>query len=316
MRSVVRTNGWWCGGAAGGAVLLSAVSCGSFAPVLGSSAFHSIDVNGRARTFRVQVPRTYDGSSPVAVVLVLHGGGGDAEQVARYTRFDAQAEEGGFIVVYPNGLGGRWNDGREPPDSPVGQIDDVSFFRALIEWLEEHYRVDPKRIYACGISNGAMMSYRLACELSDRIAAIGPVAGSLPANLAGSCPASPAVSVIAFFGTEDRYVPIDGGEVIGNRGVVLPLTEALTRFATTAGCATQPVSEELPDVDPNDRTTVRRDRYVPCVGPQAVEAYIIAGGGHTWPGARAVRFLRLGATTQDINANRLMWAFFEAHPKP
>ncbi len=316
MRSIVRESGWWCSGAVAGAVLLAAVSCGSFAPALGNSGFRSIDVNGRARTFRVHIPRAYDGSSPVAVVMVLHGGGGNAEQVARYTRFDAQAEEGGFIAVYPNGLGGRWNDGREPADSQVGRVDDVGFFLALIEWLEERYNVDSRRIYACGISNGAMMSYRLACDLSDRIAAIGPVAGSLPANLADSCPAPAAVSVIAFFGTEDRYVPIDGGEVVGNRGVVLPLTEALARFATTAGCATQPVSEELPDVDPRDRTTVRRDRYVPCVGPQAIEAYVIVGGGHTWPGARAARFPRLGATTQDVNATRLMWEFFAAHPKP
>lgn len=298
------------------AVPFVASSCGLLGSLLIADPLRSIDVDGRTRTYRIHVPDSYTGDSAVPLVFVLHGGTSNADETIRYTRFDAQADTSGFIAVYPNGTRKQWNDGRNAPTTPVGQVDDVNFIRTLIDQLSEQYNIDPKRVYACGISNGAMMSYRLACELSDRIAAIGPVAGNLPVNIADSCQPAAAVSVIAFHGTDDEFVPIDGGQIVGNRGAVRSLSETLAKFAGVAGCTTQPVSEDLPDVDPNDGTTVRLDRYTPCSGPQAVEAYVIDGGGHTWPGARPVRTFRLGRTTQDVNATQLIWEFFAAHPKP
>src|SRR6185295_11490228 len=126
---------------------------------------------------------------------------------AGHTGFSQLADEQGFIAVYPDGFRRRWNDGRSSGPSQ----DDVGFIRSLLDSLKTEFAIDPRRIYATGISNGAMLSYRLACDLPGVFAAIAPVAGALPANLPERClPATP-VSVAAFQGTADPSLPYDGG---------------------------------------------------------------------------------------------------------
>jgi len=141
--------------------------------------------DGVQRSYILYVPTSYNSAEPVSVVLVFHGGGGNAEGAVRMTGFNSLADEKGFIVVYPNGTGRlsddkllTWNGGTCCGWAQEQNVDDVGFVRAIVADLQSMASIDMKRIYATGISNGGIMSYRLACEASDLIAAIGPVAGT------------------------------------------------------------------------------------------------------------------------------------------
>jgi polyhydroxybutyrate depolymerase len=165
---------------------------------------------GRERSYIVYVPPGYDPARATPVVLVFHGGGGHAENARMMTGFDAVADAAGFIVVYPNGTGRlpdrllTWNGGRCCGYALEQNVDDVGFVRALLADLGTVVNVDARRIYAAGMSNGAIMSYRLACELADVIAAIGPVAATQ--NLDACTPARP-VPVLHIHGDADKHAP-------------------------------------------------------------------------------------------------------------
>jgi polyhydroxybutyrate depolymerase len=137
----------------------------------------TIEVEGRKREYYVHTPEGYTGKTPLPLVMVLHGAIQTPEGIERMSGMSAKADVQNFLVVYPKGTGqvDTWNAGACCGYAMKNKIDDVAFFRALIAKLETDYSVDPKRIYSTGISNGAMMSYRLACELSEQIAAIAPV---------------------------------------------------------------------------------------------------------------------------------------------
>ncbi|HUJ70694.1 MAG TPA: PHB depolymerase family esterase, partial [Verrucomicrobiae bacterium] len=177
----------------------------------------SLKTGGRDRVYSLHLPPAYDGKHLLPLVIVLHGGGGNAEGAIRMTGFNQKADKEGFVVVYPNGSGRlktrllTWNSGNCCGYALDSGVDDVGFIRALIDELKKTRAVDPQRVYATGISNGGMMTYRLACELSDKIAAIAPVAGAL--NLENCQPTRP-VSVIIFHGTADEHVLYNGGEPI------------------------------------------------------------------------------------------------------
>lgn len=174
----------------------------------------SLTVDGRERTYILHLPSVYDTRGSLPLVFVLHGGGGNAENARRMSNMNAKADEKGFLVVYPNGTGKRkdrlltWNAGNCWAYALTPRVDDVTFFHALLEELKQAYPVDSKQIYVTGLSNGGMMAYRLACELSDKIAAVAPIAASLPIQ---TCNLSSPVSVIVFHRTEDRHVPYFGG---------------------------------------------------------------------------------------------------------
>lgn len=252
------------------------------------------------------MPPAYDGGGALPVVINLHGFSSSAEEQAAYSGFPAKGAAEGFIVVTPQGVG-------DPPFwNMVGVAllqDDVAFISDLLDALESQLCIDPQRVYATGISNGAGMSNRLACDLSGRIAAIGTVAGTaFPVN----CAAPRPVPVIAFHGTADPLVPYAGGPI--NAGLSLrlnlqapPAEEAIASWAEHNGCTTGPSRESV-------SAHVERIAYDGCDAGASVELYAIAGGGHTWPGASDVP--RLGATTHEISATELIWAFFAAHPMP
>jgi polyhydroxybutyrate depolymerase len=297
-------------------VILSLVAGASF--VFGSSDREgSLEFDGLKRTYRVHVPASYDGSNPVPLVLVLHGGFSTGRIIERATGMSDFADKKGFIVVYPDGLNGHWNDGRKSPSHRWGDVDDVGFIRALITNLELSYNIDKKRVYACGISNGGMMSHRLGMEMTDVLAAIASIAGAIPERMVPKFAPSEPISVVMFHGTDDQFVPYNGGvgrDVRG--GNVLSVHEAAEMWAKADRCPLAPKTEDLPDVNPSDGTRVIRETYGPGKGGAAVVVYTIKGGGHAWPGWPQNRFKRmLGATTYDIIANEVMWNFFERHPK-
>lgn len=280
--------------------------------------------NGIERTYRIHIPPALPQNSTPALIFVLHGGGGTGEGMERtLTRgsFNTLANQYHAIVVYPDGVEKNWNDGRKNVSDPAHEqnIDDVGFFTILIDNLSKEFSIDPQRIFVTGISNGAMMSYRLAVEIPEKIAAIAPVAGAFPVDLLPANSSDTPVSVCVMSGTEDPLVPWEGGMVgfpRNPRGIVLSIPDSVALWVIHNHCVTPANSTVLPDVDPTDHTWVQRDTYSDGVNATEIVLYTIYNGGHTWPdGYQYLPESLVGRTTHDINGTMLIWEFFLAHPK-
>ncbi|MDQ1332139.1 MAG: Esterase depolymerase [Bacteroidota bacterium] len=295
------------------------------ATAAGSDKRASITHDDLERTFHIHIPSSYDKSIQVPLVIALHGRGGNGESMVLVTRkgFDKLAERDGFIVAYPDGIELNWNDGRidqEANDRAHREnIDDVGFISSLIDILIKDYRIDPRRVYVTGISNGAIMSYRLACELSNKITAIAPVDGNIPQPLFPNCMPSRPVSVLAINNVNDPLVPFEGGEIYGHfhsikLGKVLSANESIEFWVNRNKCATSPVVIEEPDRDPKDGTRVTRKEYINNSDGTEVILYSVDGGGHTWPGGfQYLPAWIIGKTSRDIDANEVIWSFFKKH---
>jgi polyhydroxybutyrate depolymerase len=246
----------------------------------------SITHDGLLRTYRLHLPVNYDQDSIYPLVINMHGLGSNAWEQELYTEFNNVSDTGRFIVAYPNGINETWNVSSE------AGTDDVGFISALIDSLDMEYGVDLQRVYATGMSMGGFMSYRLACQLSDRIAAIASVTG-----LQAFYPCNPGkpVPVVQFHGTLDPIVPYSG------------VATTINNWVTGNGCPATPVLTELPDLDTNDNSTVTVSYYGLCDDSTEVMLYTIIGGEHTWPGAAII----IGITNQDIHASNEIWKFFK-----
>lgn len=261
----------------------------------------SLAFDGGTRYYRLYVPTNLDPAQPAPLVLSLHGFTSNPGQQQFFSKWDEIAEVENFIVVYPQGSGLplRWN-ARIRLLNRGDQTDDVGFIRELIAHLSDEFCIDPARIYANGLSNGAGMSHRLACDLSDIIAAAGGVAGAYPGANDECQPARP-VPFIAFHGTEDPIVPYDGS-------AGLPAVETWAAdWAARNGC--DGTTEAIAAVG-----AVRGLRYLNCPDSAEVVLYTVEGGGHTWPGGGEIPPFLVGRTNQDVSASAIMWDFFKAHP--
>jgi polyhydroxybutyrate depolymerase len=264
----------------------------------------TLEFGGRTRTYLIHPPKGYDGKTSLPLVLVLHGAVQGAANVESMSGMSAKADKENFLVAYPNGtsrsgLTPTWNAGACCGYAMTNKVDDVGFLRALIGRLEHDYTVDRKRIFVTGISNGGMMSYRLACELADRIAAIAPVEGALDIE----CRPSEPVSVLIFHGTADLLVPYKGGRTpfqIGPKRTDTSVSSTVAFWVEQDGCSTTPKHEET--------SQLRVDTYSGCKDGAGVALYTIPGGHHMWPGTRL--------SHNDVPATDIMWSFFAAHPKP
>lgn len=276
----------------------------------------SINVDGRARTFLVHVPADLDKRRDVPLVVVFHGGGGNAANAARMSGMSEKADLGQFIVAYPNGTGRgsigmlTWNTWSCCGPALDRKVDDVKFVRAMVRALSQQHAIDPKRVYATGMSNGGMMAYRVGCEAADVFAAIAPVAGALDTESCG--PAEP-VSAIIFHGLADRHVRYAGGKPFSafdrHERVDKPVSYAVEVFTQADGCSPEPRRTK--------KHHVRHDVYSGCREGTAVELYSIEGQGHAWPGGeKGLRAGNVDPPTTEISATNLMWEFFKAHPKP
>lgn len=273
----------------------------------------SIEVDGRERTYLMYVPAAYDADRPWPLVIVLHGEGANARNAQRMTGFSAEADKKAFLVVYPNGTGPlpdrqlTWNAGNCCGYALERNIDDVAFIRALIEKLEKDYNIDRKAVYATGISNGGMLAYKLACELSGTIAAIGPVAGAM--NVDTCMPMEP-VSVIAFHGTEDKHVLYNGGwpQKYYDRFERKDRSTAyaMTYWAERDGCDPEPQKMES--------GRVRITSWTFGIDGAEVALYTIVGGGHAWPGG-AEGLWGDPPDVGGISATDTIWEFFDRHQK-
>jgi polyhydroxybutyrate depolymerase len=291
------------------------------APVVGQlepgAHTQTVEVGSLTRSYVVHIPPCYDGSKPLPVVLIFHGGGSNAEQMVRFCGLNEKADKAGFIAVYPSGTGLfpkmlTWNGGNCCGYAMRNNIDDVAFVRTLLDDLTNVAKIDPKRIYATGMSNGGIISYYLASNLSDRIAAIAPVGG--PMGTADCNPKRP-VPVMHFHGTNDEFAAFNGGpgpKSVGQTNFY-SVEHSIQAWVKANGCPSEPKIEKMPD-KADDGMTVTKKTYGPGNGGSEVILFVIEGGGHTWPG-REPHKQRLGESTRDISANDLMWEFFQKHAR-
>lgn len=264
------------------------------------------------RTYLVHVPDVYDHEKPTPIVLALHGAAMNGPLMVWFSGLNKTSDEAGFIVVYPSGTGTDpflvWNAGGVWRETGR-KADDVAFIGKLLDDLATVVNLDEKRVYACGMSNGAMMSYRLAAELSDRIAAIAPVAGTIA--IEESKPNRP-VSVIHFHGTKDKFVPF---EVEKDKALSftksIGVEDSIQTWVKLNGCEEEPKTDTLSK--DGDGMKVTRKTYGGGKDGSEVILIVIDGGGHTWPGRQSPARI-LGKSAMNISANDLMWEFFQKHP--
>lgn len=254
-----------------------------------------LTVGGQARAYRVFAPPSLDRRRPPPLVLVLGGFGNTAESMVQATEFDREAIDGGFIVAYADGLNQTWNAGYCCGSAARDGVDDVAFLVALIDQVQGEYKSDPARVFVVGVSNGAMMAYRMGCELADRIAGVGSVAGAM---ILDDCRPSRAVPVIEIHGTADPLVPYNGGRTSGGATQPSPSTIAVVeRWAALDKCAPQPVSQT--------QGPVTTSTWAGCSGGAAVKLIAIEGAVHTWYGSG------LGPANGAVSATHEIWSFFE-----
>ena len=279
----------------------------------------SVTVNERLRSYYLHVPASLSKEKSAPLVIVFHGGGGEGRSTARLTKFNELADKENFIVVYPNGIGNNWNDGREDAEMQAHRekIDDVGFVSAMIDAISKEYKIDAKRIYATGISNGGIFSHYLGANLSNRIAAIAPVVGGIADPFYKQFKPEKPVSVLIFQGTADPIVPYDGGNVARTgRGKIISTDETIKLWTKQDGLKDQPTSSESFDKDKSDGCAVEKSVWSNGRNKTEVVFYKLIGAGHTWPGgAQYLPRLAIGGVCREINATDIIWEFFKQHPK-
>ncbi|MGH7337299.1 MAG: alpha/beta hydrolase family esterase, partial [Myxococcota bacterium] len=250
----------------------------------------SVTVDGLERTFRWYRPAKVAPSPPL--VFVLHGSQGDGREARRstYYEFDRLADRHGFLAVYPDGYERHWNDCNAAAtySANTKNIDDVGFFSAMIDFFVAEEHANAERVYATGISNGGQLAYRLALELPDRVAAVAPVAASLPDESNFDCKKSgKPVAILILNGTADPMNPYEGGEValyglFGSRGSVISTDATVSYFAGLAGHRGPPRVVQYPDVATHDHSHAELQIWSDGPGPEVV-LLKVEGGGHTFP---------------------------------
>ena len=264
----------------------------------------SITHDGIERDYILYVPEIYDGSTAVPLVLNFHGFGSGASQQMFYGDFRDIADTEGFLLVHPEGttlIGNQfWNVGFPGLSST---IDDVGFTEALIDELATLYTIDLDRVYATGMSNGGFMSFLLACQLSEKIAAVASVTGSMTQDTFDDCNAQLPTPVLQIHGTEDDVV------LYNENNLSLPIPDVISYWVDHNNCETTPTTTTLPDVDVSDGSTIEYSVYEDGDNGITTEHMKVIGGGHTWPGS----VLNSAGTNQDIDASMEIWLFFSRY---
>ncbi|MFK7787281.1 MAG: T9SS type A sorting domain-containing protein [Crocinitomicaceae bacterium] len=274
-------------------MLLSLNSFGQ--QTINSSIMHG----GINREFILYLPANYSGNEAVPLLFNFHGYTSNAGQQMFYGDFRPIADTAGFIIVHPEGT----EDNTGTTHFNVGwggsTVDDVDFTRAMIESLGNTYNIDETRVYSTGMSNGGFMSFKLACELSDYIAAIGSVTGSMTLGSPTSCNSTHPVPVMQIHGTTDATVVYTGSAFSE------PVQTVVDFWSNFNNCDPVPTTENVPDISTNDGTTVEKFTYSNGDNCSEVIHYKVANGSHTWPGAP----FPLAGTNYDIDASVEIWKF-------
>ncbi len=274
----------------------------------GDALAHTIDVSGVSRSYLLYFPPGQAGKHLPAFIM-MHGSGSTDAQQEKYSGFDAFAAAHGLVVMYPQGVDKHWNDGRVIGHESMA--DDIGFMKAMLAEVNAQGLIDPKRVYAAGISNGGFMAQHMACVMPEALAGIAVVAASQPVDAA--CPAARPMPVIFFHGTADKLVPFNGGPIapqFGNRGTAMSNAQAVAIWQKRNGCGAARQTK-MPVKDDPMQVTV--ETYS-CPPGRGLENVIVQDGGHTWPGAHQGRIATyfLGPVTDNISANETMWNFFQS----
>ena len=267
----------------------------------------ALTFGGLQRTYLVHVPFGLD--HPAGLVINLHGAGATGSDQAALTNYNAVADQYGFVVAYPDGIDLSWADGRGASTPDRQGVDDVGFLVALIDRLSRDYGIEPGRVFVTGMSAGAFMATRLACERADVVTAVAPVAGTLGA--AFPCNPSKPVSVLAIHGTADPVVPYDGGTMLGRGGAsdIVAAPTMAERWRSLDRCPNPPVEDVL--IGQGDAAEVHRFTAVGCAQGTEVVFVRIDGGGHTWPAGRfTLPAAVVGPTSQAFDASHASAVFF------
>ena len=249
------------------------------------------------RDYRLFRPASYDGTKALPLVFSLHGFGSNALEQQIYTEMGNVSIDNEFLICFPNGVDNAWNVGWTNGST----ADDVGFISALIDQLSQDYNIEPNRIYSCGMSNGGYMSYRLACELNDKIAAVASVTGSFSPQYIDQCQPGKSVPTMEIHGTADLVVPYNGAATLA-----VGVEDVISFWINNNQCELSSDTTIIEDTDNGDFSTAIQVDYKNCDLATQVSLIKIENGGHTWPGASIV----VGVTNQDFKASEAIWDFF------
>ena len=271
----------------------------------------TLEISGYERDFSYYAPNNL--AEKPSIVFVLHGSGDDGKVMRVFTgfEFDELADEHGFIVVYPDGFGGGWNEIRS--ESPLKanklDVDDIAFFKEMLVYLENEFQTEIENIFTFGYSNGGQMAFRMAFELPDQLRAIATVGSSLPLpDFSDVSYDSPPydVSVMLVHGTEDGTVPFEGGEIsmmgILNFGEVYSANDTAQYWVNTYELGPTPKISQSGAIEIQEWVELGKPR---------VTSYIIHGGGHTIPNQRFQFSEQFGITNQEMSTVNIAWKFFQ-----
>jgi polyhydroxybutyrate depolymerase len=299
--------------------ILVMISCGvcscrkhDDAPVTTFHFYDSLQVDGYVRSYLVNLPPNYNDSNNFSLVIALHGTGGSASQMETDYKLTVKSNSSRFIIVYPQGvrsdgvLGIRtWNAGGCCDYAMQHNVDDVKYIKLLIQKLTAMYKINPKKIYVTGMSNGAMMAYRLGCELSAQLAAIAPVSGTLITMQ--PCVPTRKMPILHIHSVLDTKVPYQGGYGLANY-YFPPVDSALHVWAGINGCNAVPAT--VTDVPLYTQT-----QFAGCANNTTIQLYLTKDGGHAWPGGLPAS-ARADEPSKAFDATDLIWDFFQNHQLP
>jgi polyhydroxybutyrate depolymerase len=296
-------------------LICAVLSLGQTEPLGPGNHRRTVTVEEQKRSYLIHVPPKYDAKKPTPVVLALHGAGMHDKIMERFCGMDETADAHNFIVIYPNGTGPlgvilTWNAGLFPGKLNKHNADDVKYLNKVLDDLPSVLNVDTKRIYVAGLSNGGMMAYRVASEMSERVAAVASVAGTMV--IEDYHPKRP-IPVLHIHGTKDTIVPYNGGNKKENPKFLhfRSVDDTIMTCVKANGCAEKPMISEVEMKE--DKTKVIRKEYDNCKNNADVVLYVVEDGGHTWPGMKGSPAF-LGVCTGNISANEVIWDFFKKHP--
>lgn len=285
-------------------MLLAGVMCWSFGAQAQTTVIDSIYHNGIYRHYRLYVPAIYTGTQAVPLVFNLHGYTSNSFAQQYYGNFMPIADTANFLVVHPDGtlLGGNqyWNAGFTP-----GNPNDLDFLETLIDSLAADYNIDQDMVYSTGMSNGGIMSYYMACQMNNRIAAIASVTGTMTVSMYNICNPQTPVPVLEIHGTMDPTVPYNGNTTSKHIDTVI------NYWRNNNNTDISPVIFNYPDIMPGDGCTATEYAYLNGDAGSETVLIKITNGGHTWPGAPVI----IGTTNQDFNASVRIWQFFRKYKK-
>ena len=276
----------------------------------------SLERDGLRRTYKVHVPPSYKRTTPTPLILAFHGGMGNSQTMADDKRFGliSKSDQEGFIVVFPNGASqlrsgkfATWNAGNCCGYARDNNIDDVGFVRAIIKDLESRFNIDPKKVYAIGMSNGGMFSYRLACDLTDQLKAIASVAGTDNYDL---CVPKKPISILHIHAQDDTHVLFNGGagpDAFRDMTKVTDFTsvpKTISRWVERNNCNNNP-KRAL------EKEGVYCDLYSDCDEGVEVMLCVTEIGGHSWPGGEKPQRKKAPTPSNAISATDEIWEFFK-----